>query len=422
MKITLLLFFSLFTGYLVYAQWEPQSSGTDEELNSVCFIYENIGWACGFNGTVLFTDDGGTNWEMIPAWTELNMVSVFFTNNLKGWILARNEDEDHSEVFYTDDGGQNWISQVSLDKYCYKLFFIDESNGWIAGESAVWRTIDGGTSWTTQSSGLPDIFYTSVYFINPNMGWAIGTSYTEADAYRSFDGGLSWEEMILPEDGYKESVFFLDENTGWITCNKLFTTPYGIIMKTTDGGNTWDITFEELGYWFKEIFFTTENTGWVVGAFSEGMAVCRTDDSGYSWGGSSYWYNWTNEIQIKNDVGWVVGDYGAIVHNNNLLTGDNYSSIAKEMSISIDCYPNPIKSQTTIEISIPKQVSIDLFIYSSTGILIEKIIDGEKYQAGTHRFNWNIENSSAKTINSGIYYYKLVCNNQVNIKKVIMIK
>ncbi|MCD4698540.1 MAG: T9SS type A sorting domain-containing protein [Bacteroidales bacterium] len=421
MKIKILTFFMLLPWFLLKAQWEPQYSGTENELNSVYFISESTGWVCGFNGTVLYTSDGGTNWVNIPSWTDLNLVSVFFANDLKGWILARSETDYHSEVFFTNDGGSSWTTQLTINKYSYKLFFIDEFNGWIAGKSAIWRTTDSGATWTAQSSGLPDKYYTSVHFINSQLGWAVAASYSEAIAYKSVNGGISWEEMILPENGYMESVFFLDENTGWITCNELYTTPYGIILKTIDGGNSWNITFEDLGYWFKEIFFTDESTGWVVGAFSEGFAVCQTDDGGFTWTGSNYWINWTNEIQVVNDFGWLVGKGGTILHNNNLITGDNDNSLEKEMSVSINCYPNPFKSGISIEIKIPDQDShVDIFIYNIEGSLVKKLIENKKYHAGKYSIHWDADNQDGLRINPGIYIFKLVVNDQVQTKRVIL--
>ena len=54
MRALYLLAAFLFLAFVqLNAQWYEQNSGTNERLNSVFFIDETTGWACGFNGKII---------------------------------------------------------------------------------------------------------------------------------------------------------------------------------------------------------------------------------------------------------------------------------------------------------------------------------------------------------------------------------
>jgi len=65
----------------------PQSSGTTNLLLSADFINVDTGWACGPNGTILRTINGGTNWILQHNGTSF-LASIKFTNGLTGWVVG----------------------------------------------------------------------------------------------------------------------------------------------------------------------------------------------------------------------------------------------------------------------------------------------------------------------------------------------
>ena len=66
MKILIFISLLILTSLEAHADWFHQNSGTSANLRSVIFNHgnENIAWACGENGTILYTSNGGTNWIM----------------------------------------------------------------------------------------------------------------------------------------------------------------------------------------------------------------------------------------------------------------------------------------------------------------------------------------------------------------------
>ena len=106
--ITILLSFSLFTS-LLFAQWEWQNPlPQGNSLYDVEFLDENTGWAVGYYGTILSTDNGGVNWEIHPMSTKKNLNSICFIDDNKAWIVG-----NEGLILHTNNGGLNWMEQTS---------------------------------------------------------------------------------------------------------------------------------------------------------------------------------------------------------------------------------------------------------------------------------------------------------------------
>ncbi|MEZ5198137.1 MAG: T9SS type A sorting domain-containing protein [Bacteroidales bacterium] len=86
-------------------------------------------------------------------------------------------------------------------------------------------------------------------------------------------------------------------------------------------------------------------------------------------------------------------------------------------------YPNPFSSFTTIEFEVTSQKAlISMYIYDSKGNCIKQLINNSKYTSGTHQIKWNADNEYGKKVNPGIYFYKLINNDQLQVKKAIVVK
>ncbi|MEK7651487.1 MAG: T9SS type A sorting domain-containing protein [Patescibacteria group bacterium] len=86
-----------------------------------------------------------------------------------------------------------------------------------------------------------------------------------------------------------------------------------------------------------------------------------------------------------------------------------------EFSLSQN-YPNPFNPSTTIEFSLPKRAIVNLTIYNTLGQIVETLISSEM-EAGAHQVIWKANN-----IPSGTYFYRLIANNFVETKKMLLMK
>jgi photosystem II stability/assembly factor-like uncharacterized protein len=192
------------------AQFVKQNSGTNSDLNSVCFINSEIGFAGGFNGVLLRTINGGRNWDALETKTEHRINSVCF---------------------------------LSID------------TGFIAGENGVFkRTTDGGNTWQ-QLISIEDADFTAIQFVD-GAGYAVGHSIDGGVFCKSADNGASWEYKLIHEnytdamnqssldfnDIYLMNLSFLNAEVGIIGGFK-YNFTYGkipFICKTTNGGQTFE--------------------------------------------------------------------------------------------------------------------------------------------------------------------------------------
>lgn len=79
-------------------------------------------------------------------------------------------------------------------------------------------------------------------------------------------------------------------------------------------------------------------------------------------------------------------------------------------------YPNPFNPATTISFSIPKDGMTELKIYNMLGENIETLVS-QPLSAGTYSYSWN-----AARYSSGIYFYVLRSGNNVQTKRMMLVK
>jgi len=79
-------------------------------------------------------------------------------------------------------------------------------------------------------------------------------------------------------------------------------------------------------------------------------------------------------------------------------------------------YPNPFNPETTIGFDIPKSTFTQLIIFDALGREIAILLN-EKLSAGSYEVDWN-----GKDYPSGVYFYKLVSGDFVDVKKMMLVK
>ncbi len=79
-------------------------------------------------------------------------------------------------------------------------------------------------------------------------------------------------------------------------------------------------------------------------------------------------------------------------------------------------YPNPFNASTEIIFDLPFAQSVNLSIYNLLGQLVEVLVDDFK-QPGRYSVNWNGADSP-----SGVYFYRLETSDNIQTRKMIMMK
>jgi len=239
------------------------------------FIDSNHGWAVGGNmvkagGIIYKTINGGIDWQQIEINCG-NLTQVKFLTTMIGWAIGYN-----GTILHTQDGGISWELQTSgTTEGLLDLHFTDESNGWIVGgERIILHTANGGQSWEVQSIAEEGSLK-SVFFIDPDHGWAVGEweiiPNNTYDIIYTSDGGQNWHQSYVTSDFQLNDIYFTDLMNGWAVGHS------GTIIYTNDGGETWEEQVSESVNNINSIQFIDSQEGWAVGGYG---AIMHTNNGG----------------------------------------------------------------------------------------------------------------------------------------------
>lgn len=90
-------------------------------------------------------------------------------------------------------------------------------------------------------------------------------------------------------------------------------------------------------------------------------------------------------------------------------------------------YPNPFNPSTTIGFNIPASSRVSVKIFNLLGQEVVSLVNGDLV-AGTHAILWNGKDNAARSVASGLYFYKLTATANVGgqeftqIRKMILMK
>jgi photosystem II stability/assembly factor-like uncharacterized protein len=141
------------------------------------------------------------------------------------------------------------------------------------------------SSWTCEPSGTM-AWLRSVYFLDQNRGWVAGSGGT---LLQTTDGGETWKRLLPLTRDTLHDVYFADENVGWLVAErdllKLKTNDEArsYLLKTEDGGFSWRRIFlnnKDTNARLVRLVFTDSQHGWV---FGESGVVFTTRDGGARW-------------------------------------------------------------------------------------------------------------------------------------------
>jgi photosystem II stability/assembly factor-like uncharacterized protein len=211
--------------------WEIVEQGNFENLYSVYFKGD-YGWAVGLNGTILQNIDGeGTTWYPLNnGGTDKMLLSVFFYDQLNGWIVGQEQ-----TILHTSDGGSHWNTQYTAgSEHYFSVYFTSLLNGWIAGAAnqygVIKKTTDGGTTWT--NSLIPTNRMNSIKFVTENIGCSVG------DAGRIFttsNAGANWNLAASNTTSDLKDFYMTSSGEGRAVGYD------GTIIHTMDFGNNWNV-------------------------------------------------------------------------------------------------------------------------------------------------------------------------------------
>jgi len=279
--------------------WLKASSGTKNNLNGISFPSDELGFACGEQGTILKSTNYGADWiELLPkvdsliTFTDIN----FLSSNL-GLVVS-----DDGRILRTEDGGNTWQIILSLKGENFFRIYENKGTSFICGaKGTILKSNNGGYTFRRVNSNTANLLFT-IFFIDQSTGFAVGWNGT---FLKTTDQGENWVNQNKFTDTYLRDIFFVDKSNGIVIAGG------GDVFKTSDGGVAWEKVSSTLASGLLSIAFTGKTNGFISCNKGE---ILVTRDGGVNWAvSSSGGFTALNRLSItpSNKI-FAAGVYGSI--------------------------------------------------------------------------------------------------------------
>ena len=254
--------------------------------------------------------DAGRTWQFagLADAGQIGSVIVHPTNPETVWLAALGSPfgpNDERGVFKTTDGGKTWKKTLFVnDSTGARVLAINPANpnelyagmyrgfrkGWdiVSGgpatEGGMFKSVDGGETWSRLTNGLPSRLIGKIDIdvarTNPRIVYAmVEAPGAEGGLYRSEDAGASWK-LVNNSTGIRARPFYFhyvdvnpkNENDLWVGAVQQY--------RSTDGGKSFQTTStphsDNHGIWFNP-----DNPDYAIQCNDGGANVTR--DGGRTW-------------------------------------------------------------------------------------------------------------------------------------------
>jgi photosystem II stability/assembly factor-like uncharacterized protein len=434
-----------------------------------------------FDG-IFKSTDGGDSWQKISQ-------NIYDSNCLQISVNIRDPDSVYvatrNRVHRSLDGAESWekveipfpqedisTNGILVDAYDPNYIYASYYNIRGTCPGGVMRSTDGGTSWQSYSSGLPDSTLCNKLAIANFGGGTRRLFLSGLGLYYSDDLGVSWNRC---ESGLPTDIFYNHIEISEYDHNLMFTVDWQIgsnlLRRSTDGGQNWtslpgpsgnghiySIKCDPSNYnnvlvcnWYEGVFKSTD-TGETWQDISSnlprdyewflptGLAINPQDpDNIYltvggrgvfvTFNGGQSWEPFNTGLITKyHDASmlFIPGDENRFYLATSIQSVWTYTQtessndppgdiLPTEYSLAQN-YPNPFNTSTTIEFALPEAGEASINIYDILGRQVLQPLNGIK-PAGNHKIKIDMNDFP-----SGLYFYVLSADNIRLSKKMIYLK
>ena len=403
-------------------------------LKTVDFVDSLHGWTCFGSSNMYRTTDGGSTWIESDSQNPMAVYSLSFSDVINGWAVG--SQASLGKIIRTKDGGRTWTEQLANENRSYvstkaqtkdRITVAGSTQNYSPDTGKIVRTNNGGTTWSEETiidSGNV-VGFNKVYFLDSLHGWISGGIVNIGPAiWRTIDGGNTWTMFPTPQGFY--GLSFIDTLNGWGAYSDY-------MFHTTDGGATWQFQtymfdpdpYVSNGLMTNAISFVDSLNGWAFGVNADSgiitEEIMRTTDGGWHWHRESI--GLTPDLTYASDGkmldsihGWAVCTDGSVLRYE-LVTGvaERLPKVPQHFSLHQN-YPNPFNPITTIEYELTQRADVLLKVYDILGKEITTLVN-QLQQPGAYRVRFD-----ASKLPSGVYYYTLDAGASTETKQMQLIK
>ncbi len=190
----------------------------------------------------------------------------------------------------------------------YDVTFTDSLRGFIVGENGwVWRTNDGGNTWTPQQWGIESL--RDIFMVNSQVGFIAGDNKT---ILRTTNGGGFFGRMEMPAIMIDEvedfrAIYAFSQNDAWALGHQR-----GTILRLQ--GQAWEY-IGWTGYPYTGLAMPAPDQGWAI---TEEGYIYHYNGTRWSESASKLVSTPLRAIDMDSPTeGWAAGDGGVVVRYAN---------------------------------------------------------------------------------------------------------
>jgi photosystem II stability/assembly factor-like uncharacterized protein len=337
MKKALLLICVLSFAGLLFAQgdWQVIQGPTEPliySLTNVFFLNPNEGWIVGGVGTlqpvaILHTGDAGQTWDVLftlPPGADTTFNDAYFLDSNTGWLVG-----DNGVIWKTDNGGTSWTDQSPdtsiTTSHLQSVSPVDGNTIYVSGDDgAILKSIDGGTTWMDQTIAGSGSDLDRIHAFNADTAFAMSNT-NDGYIYSTIDGGAKWDTLNAPFPGPGISLRQYD-CVGLPNGTAYISGYHGTVFKSTDYGRSWTNVANIFGALYK-IFYSIGASGDHIWCGDSNGRLYYSPDAGASW--DTLAFSTTNNVEyikaFDNNHVYFYCRYGQLFETND--AGQTYTPL-----------------------------------------------------------------------------------------------
>ena len=128
-----------------------------------------------------------------------------------------------------------------------------------------------------------------------------------------------------------------------------------------------------------------------------------------------------------DDTRMVLSDTGANALESSFISsawtvGDNTLNNEQPLEYALSAnYPNPFNPTTTIDYSVAAAGDVSIIVYDMMGREVKSLVSNFA-TPGTYSIVWDATNNEGLSVSAGMYVYKMISGNFVEVNKMLLVK